>query len=50
MTINRRSFSAALVAGAAVSLTSTRGMAAGATPTKVRNVVLVHGLPGRLAV
>jgi pimeloyl-ACP methyl ester carboxylesterase len=44
MIINRRSFSAALAAGAAASLTSTRGMAAGATPTKVRNVVLVHGL------
>src|SRR3984885_5943043 len=44
MIINRRSFSAALVAGAAASLTSTRGMAATATPTKARNVVLVHGL------
>jgi pimeloyl-ACP methyl ester carboxylesterase len=44
MIINRRSFSAALVAGAAASLTSTRGMAASATPTKARNVVLVHGL------
>jgi pimeloyl-ACP methyl ester carboxylesterase len=44
MNINRRTFSAALVAGAAASLTSIRGMAAGATPTKARNVVLVHGL------
>jgi pimeloyl-ACP methyl ester carboxylesterase len=44
MIINRRSFSAALVAGAAASLTSTRGMVATATPTKARNVVLVHGL------
>jgi pimeloyl-ACP methyl ester carboxylesterase len=44
MVINRRTFSAALVAGAAASLTSTRGMAATATPTKSRNVVLVHGL------
>jgi pimeloyl-ACP methyl ester carboxylesterase len=43
MEINRRTFSAALVAGAA-SLTSTRGMAAIATPSKSRNVVLVHGL------
>jgi pimeloyl-ACP methyl ester carboxylesterase len=42
--ISRRSFSAALVAGAAASLTSTRGLAATATPTKARNVVLVHGL------
>jgi pimeloyl-ACP methyl ester carboxylesterase len=44
MPINRRTFSAALVASAAASLTSVRGMAATATPTKARNVVLVHGL------
>jgi pimeloyl-ACP methyl ester carboxylesterase len=44
MTINRRAFSAALVAGAAASLISTRGMAAMPSPTKARNVVLVHGL------
>src|SRR5579862_4025494 len=44
MTIDRRTFSAALVAGAAASLTSIRGIAASATPTKARNVVLVHGL------
>src|ERR1700723_3715128 len=44
MNIDRRTFSAALVAGAAASLTSIRGMAATATPTKARNVVLVHGL------
>jgi pimeloyl-ACP methyl ester carboxylesterase len=44
MAINRRTFSAALVAGAAASLASTRGVAATATPTKMRNVVLVHGL------
>src|ERR1022692_1626817 len=44
MLINRRTFSAALVAGAAASLTSTRGMAATAAATKSRNVVLVHGL------
>src|ERR1700735_4358145 len=44
MVISRRTFSAALVAGAAASLTSTRGMGATAPPTKARNVVLVHGL------
>jgi pimeloyl-ACP methyl ester carboxylesterase len=44
MAISRRTFSAALVAGAAASLTSTRAPAATAAPTKARNVVLVHGL------
>jgi pimeloyl-ACP methyl ester carboxylesterase len=44
MTMNRRSFSAAMVAAAAASLISTRGMAANPAPTKARNVVLVHGL------
>jgi len=44
MMMNRRSFSSALLAGAALSLSSTRGMAASATPEKARNVVLVHGL------
>ena len=44
MVISRRTFSAALAAGAAVSLTSTRGWGAMATPTKARNVVFVHGL------
>ena len=44
MAISRRTFSAALVAGAAASLTSTRGLSASAAPTKARNVVLVHGL------
>lgn len=44
MVISRRTFSAALVAGAAASLTSNRGLTAGAAPTKARNVVLVHGL------
>src|ERR1700689_2622058 len=44
MVINRRTFSAALIAGATASLASTRGVAATATPTKARNVVLVHGL------
>jgi pimeloyl-ACP methyl ester carboxylesterase len=44
VTINRRTFSAALVAGVATSLTATRGMAAPAAAIKSRNVVLVHGL------
>jgi pimeloyl-ACP methyl ester carboxylesterase len=44
MMMNRRAFSTALVAGAAASLISTRGVAANSTPTKVSNVVLVHGL------
>jgi pimeloyl-ACP methyl ester carboxylesterase len=42
--MNRRTFSTALLAGAAASLITTRGMAANATPPKARNVVLVHGL------
>jgi pimeloyl-ACP methyl ester carboxylesterase len=42
--MNRRSFSAALVAGAAASLISSPGMAAIRAPTKARNVLLVHGL------
>src|ERR1700681_3653857 len=42
--MNRRSFSTALLAGAAGSLISPRGMTANATPEKARNVVLVHGL------
>src|SRR4030081_872890 len=44
MAMNRRSFSTALLAGAAASLISTRGMAANTTPPKARNVVFVHGL------
>lgn len=44
MLMNRRAFSAAMVAGAAASLISPRGMAANLAPTKARNVVLVHGL------
>ncbi len=44
MVINRRTFSAGLVAGAVASLTSTHGTAAAASSTKARNVVLVHGL------
>ena len=43
--IDRRVFSAALVAGAAASLASSRAIAATSpAPTKARNVVLVHGL------
>ena len=45
MMMNRRTFSTALVAGAAASLISAnRTTAAGAAPVKARNVVLVHGL------
>src|ERR1700752_2443165 len=44
MVMNRRTFSTALLTGAAASLISTRGMAANATAEKARNVVLVHGL------
>jgi pimeloyl-ACP methyl ester carboxylesterase len=44
MMIDRRIFSVALVAGAAASVISARGMAAPPSPTKARNVVLVHGL------
>jgi hypothetical protein len=44
MMMNRRSFSTALLTGAAALLISTRGMAANATPEKARNIVLVHGL------
>src|SRR5271170_5131129 len=44
MMMNRRVFSRTLLAGAAASLISPRGMAANATAEKARNVVLVHGL------
>src|SRR6516164_7809670 len=44
MTMNRRTFSAGLAAGAAASLISTRGMAAPSAPIVARNIVLVHGL------
>ena len=44
MMLNRRGFSAALLAGTAASLISSRGMTANAPLPKVRNVVLVHGL------
>src|SRR5579871_2717189 len=44
MTIDRRAFSAALLAGAAGSLIAARGAAAAAAPSGARNVVLVHGL------
>ena len=43
--ISKRTFSAALVAGAAASLISTKPtIAASTAPVKARNVVLVHGL------
>ena len=42
--MNRRTFSAAMAAGAAASLISTRGIAANPASTEARNVVLVHGL------
>jgi hypothetical protein len=42
--MDRRGFSAALIAGAAASLISTRAMAAIPAPVKARNIVLVHGL------
>src|ERR1700722_5326820 len=42
--MNRRTFSTALLAGAAASLITSRGMAASAAPPKARNVVFVHGL------
>jgi hypothetical protein len=41
--ISRRTFAAALVAGATSSLTATRRFTATATPSKARNIVLVHG-------
>ncbi|SED05083.1 alpha/beta fold hydrolase [Bradyrhizobium erythrophlei] len=44
MMMNRRIFSTALLAGAAASLVSSRGIAATQPPVKARNVVLVHGL------
>lgn len=44
MMMNRRTFSTALLAGAAASLVSSRGIAATQPPVKARNVVLVHGL------
>ena len=42
--ISRRDFSLAMVAGAAASLVSTRGIAVTSPPVKARNVVLVHVL------
>jgi pimeloyl-ACP methyl ester carboxylesterase len=44
MILNRRTFAAALVASAATSLASTRGLATTSAPVTARNVVLVHGL------
>ncbi|HVB67366.1 MAG TPA: alpha/beta hydrolase [Acetobacteraceae bacterium] len=42
--MNRRTFSTKVIAGAAASLISTRGMAASSALPKARNIVLVHGL------
>lgn len=44
--LNRRTFSKAVIAGAAMSLVASRHAAAakGASPTPARNVVFVHGL------
>src|ERR1700744_4938581 len=42
--MNRRDFSAPLLAGAAASMITSRSFAAGGTPVKAANVVLVHGL------
>jgi len=42
--MNRRDFSATLLAAAAGSLISPLGIAATVAPTKARNIVLVHGL------
>ena len=42
--MNRRNFSAAMLAAAAASMISSSAFAADATPPKARNVVLVHGL------
>jgi pimeloyl-ACP methyl ester carboxylesterase len=44
MMINRRTFSATAMLGAAASLVSIPGMAANPATAKARNVVLVHGL------
>src|ERR1700743_639229 len=44
MTIDRRAFSAALLAGAAGSLIAAGNTAAAAAPPEARNGVLVHGL------
>jgi pimeloyl-ACP methyl ester carboxylesterase len=42
--ISRRDFSMAMIAGAATSLITARGIAEASPPVKARNVVLVHGL------
>lgn len=44
MTMSRRAFSTALVAGAAASLISGTARAAANPPVKARNIVLAHGL------
>ena len=42
--MDRRTFSTAVLAGAAATLVPMGGMAAPATPVKASNVVFVHGL------
>jgi pimeloyl-ACP methyl ester carboxylesterase len=42
--ISRRDFSMAMIAGAATSLITARGITETSPPVKARNVVLVHGL------
>jgi len=50
MTMNRRAYSATLVAGAVASLISMRGVAANLAPTRARNAVLArHDGPTVLA-
>ncbi|MDR3375318.1 MAG: alpha/beta hydrolase [Ancalomicrobiaceae bacterium] len=44
MMMNRRTFSATMIAGAGASLVATSGMAATPPTARARNVVLVHGL------
>jgi pimeloyl-ACP methyl ester carboxylesterase len=44
MLVDRRSFTGALLAGAAAAVISARGVGAPAAPVKARNIVLVHGL------
>ncbi len=42
--MDRRTFSSAVLVGAAATLVSERGLAAPMTPVKASNVVFVHGL------
>jgi len=46
--MNRRTFSTTMIAGAAASLISTRGMAASSAPPKARNVVLCTAVRRRV--